>query len=107
VVAAGATLKGWHGVFGSVRLRYFGPRPLIENDSVRSKSTVLLGAQLGYRWRERYALTLDAFNLLNRKDSDIDYFYESAISPSAPLREEIHFHPVEPISARVTLSATF
>jgi outer membrane receptor protein involved in Fe transport len=107
VVAAGVTLKEWRGFFGSARLRYFGPRPLIEDDSARSDGTLLASAQLGYRWNERWALTLDVFNLLNRKDSDIDYFYESAISPSAPLREERHFHPVEPISARVALSATF
>ncbi|HEU4428071.1 MAG TPA: TonB-dependent receptor [Myxococcota bacterium] len=107
VVAAGLTLKDWHGFFGSVRLRYFGPRPLLGDDSVRSDPTLLLGAQLGYRFAERYTLTLDVFNLLNRNDSDIDYFYESAISPSAPLREERHFHPVEPISARVTFGAAF
>jgi hypothetical protein len=107
VVAAGVTLKEWRGFFGSVRLRYFGPRPLREDDGVRSDATLLLGAQLGYRWRERYTLTLDAFNLLNREDSDIDYFYESAIAPSAPLREERHFHPVEPISARVTFGVSF
>jgi hypothetical protein len=107
VVAAGVTLKEWRGFFGSLRLRYFGPRPLIEDDSVRSDSTILVSAQLGYRWRERCSLTVDAFNLLDRKDSDIDYFYESGISPSAPLRGERHFHPVEPISARVTLSARF
>jgi hydrogenase/urease accessory protein HupE len=107
VVAAGVTLKEWRGFFGSARLRYFGPRPLIEDASVHSDATVLLSAQLGYRFGERWTVTVDAFNLLDRKDSDIDYFYESAISPSAPLREERHFHPVEPISARVTIGATF
>ena len=107
VVAAGITLKEWRGLFGSLRLRYLGPRPLTEDGGVRSAATVLVNAQLGYRWNERWALSVDAFNLLNREDSDIDYFYESAISPSAPLREERHFHPVEPISARVTLSASF
>jgi outer membrane receptor protein involved in Fe transport len=107
VVAAGLTLKEWRGFFGSARLRYFGPRPLLEDDSVRSDSTLLVSAQLGYRWREGWSVTLDVFNLLNREDSDIDYFYESAISPTAPLREERHFHPVEPIAARVTLGVTF
>jgi outer membrane receptor protein involved in Fe transport len=107
VVAAGVTLKEWRGFFGSVRARYFGPRPLVEDDSVRSDSTLLVSAQLGYRWRERWSLTVDVFNVLNRKDSDIEYFYESAISPTAPLREERHFHPVGPISARVTLGVAF
>jgi hydrogenase/urease accessory protein HupE len=107
VVAAGATIKDWRGFFASARLRYFGPRPLIEDDSARSDATVLVSAQAGYRWNERWTLTLDAFNLLDRKDSDIDYFYESRISPTAPLSEERHFHPVEPISVRLTLTAQF
>ncbi|MBM4385955.1 MAG: TonB-dependent receptor [Deltaproteobacteria bacterium] len=107
VVAAGATIEDWRGFFASVRLRYFGPRPLIEDDSARSDATLLVSAQAGYRWNERWTLTLDAFNLLDREDSDIDYFYESRISPTAPLSEERHFHRVEPISARLTLSAQF
>ncbi len=77
VVAAGATISDWHGFFASLRLRYFGPRPLLEDDGVRSDSTILLGAQLGYRFGERWTLTVDAFNLLDRKDSDLDYFYET------------------------------
>ncbi len=107
VVAAGATVHGWKGLSVGLRLRYFGPRPLIEDDSFRSGSTILLGAQLRYEFNERFALTAEAFNLLDRKDSDIDYAYESAISSSAPIAEQIHFHPVEPISARVGLEARF
>ena len=34
---------------GSARLRYFGPRPLIEDNSVRSHATTTVNGRLGYR----------------------------------------------------------
>ncbi len=39
VVSAGISFDGFSGAFASLRLRYFGPRPLIEDNSVRSKSS--------------------------------------------------------------------
>jgi Carboxypeptidase regulatory-like domain/TonB-dependent Receptor Plug Domain/TonB dependent receptor len=47
VVSAGMSVDGLGPVFGSLRLRYFGPRPLIDDDSVRSKATATLNALLG------------------------------------------------------------
>ena len=41
------------GAFGSVRLRHFGPRPLIEDNSVRSKSTSILNGEIGYKFSDR------------------------------------------------------
>jgi len=63
------------------------------------------------RWR----LTADVFNLLDRRASDIEYFYESrlrgeAINPDPALNggyNDIHLHPAEPIGVRVALSGTF
>jgi len=112
VVAAGATVHDLGGFFGGLRLRYFGPRPLIEDDSVRSPDTLLLSARLGYQLTETTALRVEVFNLLNRKDSEIDYFYASRLAgePSGPDDggfNDTHFHPVEPISFRVALTTRF
>jgi hypothetical protein len=48
------------------------------------------------------------FNLLNAKDSDIDYFYASRLS-GEPLGgvDDIHFHPALPRTARVLLIVGF
>ena len=53
-------------------------------------------------------LTLDVFNLFDRRASDIDYHYASRL-PGEPAEgvEDRHFHPVEPRSLRLTLSAGF
>ena len=94
--------------FGHFQLRYFGPRPLIEDDSVRSRSTTLASARVGYRFGKNLRVAVDVFNLFDRKASDIDYFYASRLpGESAAGVDDIHFHPVEPRSARVTLTARF
>lgn len=90
-------------VFGGVRLRYFGPRPLIEDDSVRSQSSSLVNARLGYRFANGLSLTADVFNLLGEETSDIDYFYESRLQGELEPVEDIHFHPAEKRSVRLTM----
>jgi outer membrane receptor protein involved in Fe transport len=109
VVAAGATVQ--HGNwFGGLRLRYFGPRPLEESNHERSGPTILLSASAGYRFNETWTLTAEAFNLLDRRDSEIDYSYASRLRDEpADLfgASDRHFHPVDPISFRVALTARF
>ena len=107
VISAGVTVQNETGLFGSLRLRYFGPRPLIEDDSVRSKDTILLNGRVGYAFNEMWSVSADVFNILDRRDHDIDYFYESRTTPTGPAQEEIHFHPVEPRQVRITLKARY
>ena len=94
--------------FGHLQLRYFGPRPLIEDDSVRSRSTTLASARIGYNLSKNLRVALDVFNLFDRKASDIDYYYTSRL-PGEPADgvNDIHFHPVEPRTARVSFVARF
>ena len=108
VVSAGATVESRHGWFGSLRWRYFGPRPLIEDNSVRSQSTSLVNARLGYAVAKRVRAYVDVFNLFDRTASDIDYFYASRLQGEAPAGvDDIHFHPVERRALRATLAVTY
>ncbi|MGH8551768.1 MAG: TonB-dependent receptor domain-containing protein, partial [Methylococcales bacterium] len=108
VIAAGATVHDLNGFFGGLRLRYFGPRALIENNSQRSGSTVLLSGNIGYRIDKVWTLQADVFNLLNRRDSAIDYFYKSRLAGERLEGvDDIHFHPIEPIGFRIGLTANF
>lgn len=93
---------------GHLQLRHFGPRPLVEDGARRSGSTTLVSLRAGYRLRHDAKLTLDVFNLFDRRASDIDYHYASRL-PGEPAGgvEDRHFHPVEPRSLRLTLSANF
>ena len=108
VVSLGATLTERGPWFGQFQLRYFGPRPLIEDNSQRSKATTLAFLRLGYKIASDLKLALDVFNLFDRKASDIDYYYASRLPGEPPEGvNDVHFHPVEPRSVRLTLTASF
>jgi hypothetical protein len=104
VVSLGGTLDSIGGVFTSLRLRYFGPRPLVEDGSVRSRATALLNGEIGYSFSARTRLALEAFNVLDAKASDIDYFYGSRLrgEPAAGI-DDVHVHPALPRTVRVNL----
>jgi outer membrane receptor protein involved in Fe transport len=107
-LAGGVTVKGRNGWEATLRLRYFGPRPLVSDGSVTSASTTIVNLGVGYRINRRWRMTADILNLLDRRDHDIDYYYQSRNSPApgAPEPYEIHFHPVEPIEFRLGFEAS-
>ena len=112
VVALGMQVHDLGPWSGELRGRYFGPRPLIEDDSERSDETVLVSAKLGYQLSDTWSLSAEVFNLLNRDDSEIDYFYPSRLQGEEAGEDDggtndIHFHPVDPISFRIGVTARF
>jgi len=108
VIATGIAVDHKSGFYGALRLRYFGGRPLIEDDSARSNPTAMLSAKFGYHFNTNVAIYVEGFNLLNREDSDIDYFYGSRLNgEAADGVEDKHFHPVEPISVRAGVKMTW
>ena len=107
-ISAGATVDALRNVFASVRARYFGPRPLVEDDSIRSKATALVNLEAGYKFSNRVRLSLDVFNVLNAADSDIDYYYRSRLlGEPADGIDDIHLHPTLPRTARLALTVGF
>ena len=94
--------------FGALQWRYFGPRPLIEDNSVRSQSTATFNGRIGYKISKDVRVELEGFNLTNRKASAIDYYYRSRLpgEPAAGV-DDTHFHPIESRSFRVALNANF
>jgi hypothetical protein len=89
--------------FGALQWRYFGPRPLLEDNSVRSSSTALFSGRVGYKVNAQNSIELEGFNLGNKKASSIDYYYASRV-PGEPATgyDDIHFHPNESRSFRLT-----
>jgi outer membrane receptor protein involved in Fe transport len=96
---------GW---FGGARLRYFGPRPLVEDDSIRSASSTLVNASVGYRFTRHWQAALEVYNLFDREVSDISYYYTSRLpgEPAAGV-DDIHYHPAEPRTARFRVRYSF
>ncbi len=107
VASLGLTLNdlGRWSVTG--HMRYFGPRPLVQDNSQRSQSSALVSLRASYKLDQRLRLNFDVFNLFNRQASDIDYFYTSRLTPTSAAQDDIHFHPVEPRSVRIALIGNF
>ena len=107
VASSGITMHDYKRFSASLRLRYFGPRNLTSDSIYRSNSTLLLNAQVRYRITKKWSFVVEALNLLNRKDSDIDYAYTSRITPTADATFNRVFHPVEPFQVRFGLRRAF
>ncbi|WP_244670648.1 TonB-dependent receptor [Rhodoplanes elegans] len=98
------TETGW---FGSLKARYFGPRPLVEDDSVRSLSSFVVNARLGYRFDDGLKIQLDAYNLFDTKTNQIEYAYESRLAGETSAVFDRHVHAVEPLAVRLSLAKSW
>ncbi len=108
-VASGAVTFGAEsGWFGALKARYFGPRPLIEDDSVRSLSSFIVNARAGYNFDNGLKLQLDILNLFNARTNQIEYYYVSRL-PGEPIEGvgDRHVHSAEPLTVRLTAAAKF
>ncbi len=103
----GVTVDSLGPWFGALRFRYFGPRPLVEDNSIRSQSSSLTNLRLGYRIDSRTQLALDVFNLFDRQVNDIEYWYDSQLRNEISPVFDRHIHPAEPRTVRLTFSHRF
>jgi len=103
VASLGVTVKDLGPWSGTVHARYFGPRPLKEDNSQRSQSSTIFSARASYKVDAKTSINLDVFNLFNRKSNDIEYYYPSQLRNETSPVDDIHFHPAEPRTARLAL----
>ncbi len=106
VAAAGVTWLPGDGWEGSVRVRYLGPGPLIEDNSVRAPSTTLVNAGISKDFGN-FEIGLDMLNIFDADDFDMVYFYESQLQGEPAPVEDIHFHPVHPQTFVLNLKAKY
>jgi hypothetical protein len=115
VISSGVTVHDYAGFSSSLRLRYFGPRDLTSDGIFRSNQTVMLNGELGYQIKKKWHVSAEFLNMLDREDSDIDYAYESRVTPGltsggTPIGAAEFTrvaHPVEPFQVRFGLKTTF
>ncbi len=106
VVQTGLSYQGQSGWFSTLRARYFGKRPLVEDGSVKSDSSLVSNFRIGYKTHE-WSVKADILNLFNSDAHDIDYLYESQLSGETSPQEDIHYHVIEPRTVRVSFSYNF
>ena len=74
---------------------------------MRSFSSPLTNLRVSRKLAPNVELTLDVFNLFDRKVNDIQYFYESQLPGEAAAVADRHVHPAEPRTVRLTLRVGF
>ena len=104
VGSLGISIHDMGRYFGSLRVRYLGGYPLTEDNSQHEGPSTVVDAQIGYKFSKHVTMVLDGLNLNNSRASDIAYYYASRL-PGEPLQgvNDVHFKPLEPISARLSL----
>lgn len=103
----GITLGKGDGFFGSLRSLLFGARPLVEDGSFNSRQSWQINARIGYR-QPTWEAAIDCLNLLGRNDNDIEYYYPSRVSGEPPSGlNDVHLHPAEPRTLRISLTRHF
>jgi outer membrane receptor protein involved in Fe transport len=107
VASLAATLRDLGPWSATLQMRYLGPGALIEDNSVRSTSSVLTNLRVSRKLGANAELTLDVFNLFDREVNDIQYFYESQLPGEATPVNDRHVHPAEPRTARLSLLVRF
>jgi hypothetical protein len=108
VASVGLSLVDRGRFSGELRDRYFGPRPLIEDNSVRSKASNTINARIGYTVTPRIRVSMDVLNIFNANVSDVDYYYTSRLPGEAiDGVADVHFHPIEKRSVRLGVRTTF
>jgi len=110
VVSAGATWyqrSNQQGFSYTLRARYLSSRTVDSFDVVEPPSTFLLNTQVAYQHSD-WQLGLEVLNLLDNDAHDIDYYYASRL-PGEPEEgvEDLHYHPVEPRTVRLTFGIKY
>ncbi|WP_295872623.1 TonB-dependent receptor [uncultured Zhongshania sp.] len=108
VFQAGLNADFSSGWFGSLRVRHFGERPLVEDGSVKSDDSTIWNLRAGYRMTN-WVFKADVLNLSDSDDHDIDYFYASRLAsePAGVATDDIHYHVIEPRTVRFSMGYKF
>jgi hypothetical protein len=101
-------VNNWGTWSGAVGVRYIGAAPLIEDNSVRSNSSVTSHLRISRKISNDLGVALDIMNLTDRKNNDISYYYTSRVA-GEPVGgvDGVHVHPAEPRTVRVSARMQF
>jgi outer membrane receptor protein involved in Fe transport len=98
--------------YGGLQWRILGSYPLNPDNAVRGAGYSEVNVDIGYKITPRTKLQLSIYNLLNQRADAFDYDYVTRL-PGEPFggianeRDDLQFHPIEPLSARLMLTELF
>jgi outer membrane receptor protein involved in Fe transport len=103
VASIGAEVHRQTGWFGGFRVRYFGAAPIAQDGTVRSRPSLQVYGEAGYHFTPTLSAVLSGYNLLNRRDHDIEYYYGSQLRGEQAPVNDVHFHPIDPLNLRLSI----
>lgn len=111
VFSLGASYQDGPWTVGA-KLRSFGRRPLIEDNSLQGSASTLANVKASYKVNPNWELSAEVFNLFNRQVNDIEYAYASRLPGEAAFSETStpitkHSHPSLPRTLRFGLRVSF
>jgi hypothetical protein len=93
---------------GSLSLRYLGAYPLSSDNVVKGSGYHEWNSDVRYSFGSGWSGAVGIYNILNTKGNAMEYWYIDRLpgEPSAGVAD-VHIHPLEPLSFRVTLAKKF
>jgi hypothetical protein len=107
--SAGVLVDNLGRWFGGLQWRRLGAFPISDGDpDPKDKGYSEVNVDLGYKLSSHLKAQVSVFNLLDTHANAAAYFYTSRL-PGEPLEgvDDFQIHPLEPRSARFTLTASF
>lgn len=98
VLSGGVNLRLNDRFNAYLRLRHFEDYPL--DGGERADASTMLNLRMAWEVSEQLDLSLDLLNLLDSRDRDISYFYESQLPGEAAAVGDEHYHVFEARSVR-------
>jgi len=97
---------------GALQVRVLGNYPLVSDNSEKDNGYAETNGSIGYKFSGRLKGQLEIFNLFNVKANAAAFYYTTVIHDGpggslGPPTADHQNHPLEPISARFSVSATF
>jgi outer membrane receptor protein involved in Fe transport len=94
--------------FGGLQWRDLGPYPVVDGQQYpRDKGYSEVNMDVGYKVNGRLKVQANIYNLLNEKADAAAYDYTSRLTPTSAPVTGLQVHPLEPISARLAVTAMF
>jgi carboxypeptidase family protein/TonB-dependent receptor-like protein len=108
VANAGVTMAAWRGWSGSFRMRAINHYRLDGNDpSIAASGLTVFDFGLAKQLNHIVELDLGLDNLLNRDYYETQNYFESRVTPDAPILARIHATPAYPLTAVAGITLRF
>ncbi len=93
--------------YGGLEVRSLGPYPLVPDNSQRDAGYTETNVDIGYKINTSLKAQFAIFNLFDVKANSAAFYYTTDIHDGLGPTADHQFHALEPISARVTITATY